>query len=118
MISLALTSEAKNWDLFLDNAGNIAVISGPEAVAQDVACALKTFLGEVYFDITLGIPYFEQVLGRAYSLPLIQALMNAQALGVPGVVQAQTEVLGYAGRRLTGNVKFIDTTGQILNAHF
>ena len=115
MISLKLSSEANNWDLSLDAGGNIATVSGSEAIAQDVACAIKTFLGEAYFDTTLGIPYFPQVLGEGYSLPLLQALMNAQALSVPGVVQAKTTLTRTGDRGVTGVVEVVDTTGATLN---
>lgn len=112
MSSLKLTSEANSWDLTVDGSGNIAQIYDAEALAQDVACAVKTFLGEVYFDATVGVPYFQQVLGKAYSLPLLQALMNAAAMSVEGVVAAQTTITSYANRKVTGTIHFTDATGE------
>ena len=121
MISLKLSSEANNWDLSLDAGGNIATVSGSEAIAQDVACAIKTFLGEAYFDTTLGIPYFPQVLGEGYSPALLQALMAAQALSVPGVAPnppPKVTITKFADRMVTGLVEFTDATGVALNVQF
>ncbi len=118
MNSLALSSESANWDLTVDASGNIAVVTGPTAVAQNVASALKTFLGEVFFDTTLGVPYFQQILGQEYSLSLLQAQFNAQALSVSDVVDAETTITSLTDRTVSGIVKFIDTTGQQNNAHF
>ena len=119
MNSLMLSSEPSNWDLMVDASGNIAVITGPAAVAQNVASALKTFLGEVFFDTTMGVPYFQQILGQEYSLSLLQAQFNAQALSVSDVVDSETIINSIGSdRAVSGTVKFIDTTGQQNNAHF
>ena len=118
MTSIALTNEGLNWDMFADGAGNIAMVSDSSAVAQDVACAVKTFLGEVYFDTTLGVPYFTQVLGKRYSRPLLESLINAQALTVAGVVKAKTSLTGYSTRSITGSVEVIDAAGVALNVNF
>jgi hypothetical protein len=52
------------WDLTLDAYGNIAVAAAPYALAQDVASACRTVLGEVYYDDTLGVDYFGQSFGK------------------------------------------------------
>ena len=51
------------WDLCLDSNGNIALASEPYSLAQDVASAVRLFLGECYYDTTKGIPYWTEVLG-------------------------------------------------------
>jgi hypothetical protein len=50
------------WDLTLDINGNIAMASEPYAIAQDVASACRTFLGECYYDTSQGVPYFQGML--------------------------------------------------------
>ena len=62
MNTIALSSPA--WDLEVDATGNIAMATGPNAIAQDVASAISTFLGEVYYDTTLGVPYLTDVLAQ------------------------------------------------------
>lgn len=56
--SLLLTS---SWDLTLDGAGNIAVGDSDISIAQDVASACRTFLGECWYDNSLGMPYWQSI---------------------------------------------------------
>jgi len=50
-------------------AGSAALVSGRtsestrEAIAQAARCRLRTFLGEWFLDSSIGVPWFEQVLG-------------------------------------------------------
>ena len=65
------------WDLVLDSFGNIALASPPYALAQDVASAIRTFLGEVYYDASLGVPYFQDILGQLPPMALFIAKIEA-----------------------------------------
>lgn len=108
-----LLLDTATWDLVLDANGNIAVATEPYALAQDAASAIKTFLGEVYWDTTVGVPYITQILGRNIPLPLLkQELINA-ALTVPGVVSAQVFISSLTDRILRGQVQVVSTTGQV-----
>lgn len=96
------------WDLVLDAHGNIAVATPPYALAQDVATAVRTFLGDNYYNTTLGIPYFD---GQPASLLAQQ--ISAQALTVPGVVTAQMVITSYdAEGNLAGYIAFTDESGE------
>lgn len=110
---------SSSWDLTLDASRNIAVQRGSAAIAQDVASAARTFQGEVWYDTTLGIPYFDTVLGQRPAYTLLAAYYSQAAFTVPNVVQAQVTFnqLG-AGRVLTGTLEVIDTYGQSINASF
>lgn len=46
MQSRSLLLDTGTWDIVLDDTGNLAITDNPHAVAQDVACACSTFLGE------------------------------------------------------------------------
>lgn len=109
----------ENWDLTADANGNIAVATGGYAIAQDVASAIRTVLGELWYDTTQGVPYFSDIMGRKVSLLMIQNYLNNAALLVPGVVKVQTTLDPLTSNRLlTGSVKVIDTNGQELNVTF
>lgn len=99
------------WDLVLDANNNIAVASDPYATAQNVACAVKTFLGEVYYDVTLGVPYFQQILGKFPPLALLKAQLCAQAARVPGCNNPQCFIASVTDRQVTGQIVFTDSTG-------
>ena len=98
------------WDLVVDASGNIAIAGPPYSVAQDVASAVRTFLGDAYYDQAYGIDYLGTVLGRAPPLPVFTAAIEAAALTVPSVVSATCTVTGFRGRQVTGQVAF--TTGD------
>ena len=74
-------------------------------MAQDVASAVRTFKGEVYYDTTVGIPYFSYVLGHWPPLSLIKAYFNAAAFTVQDVVSSKSF--------LTYNKKTRQLGGQI-----
>jgi hypothetical protein len=113
-----LLLDRDQWDLVLDSFGNIALAGNPYSIAQDVASAIKTFQGEVWYDKQLGIPHFEQILGHWPPIPLVKSLITEQALGVPEVAQAQVIVTGLKGRTLAGQVQVIDTAGQVQGVTF
>lgn len=100
------------WDLVLDASGNIAMASPPYALAQDVASAVRTFLGEVYYNTTLGVQYFAD----APAALLAQAISN-QALTVPGVVSAQT-IVSFKNGVLSGQVIFTGDSGETTEVSF
>jgi hypothetical protein len=102
------------WDLCLDADGNIAMAQPPYALAQDVASAIRTVLGEVWYNDTLGIPYFQQILGKRPPLPVLQAYMVQAALTVPNVVSAICIIdsVDRATRKVIGQVQFTDNLGN------
>lgn len=106
------------WDLVLDANGNIALAAPPYAIAQDVASAVRTFLGEVYYDQTQGIPYWQKVLGKLPPVSLLIELINQRALTVPGVVTVQTFITAFSGRKITGNIQFVDSNNQTHTVNF
>lgn len=109
MKTLLLTLD--NWDFCLDAAGNWAVASEPYSYAQDVASACRTFLGEVWFDDTIGVPYFQKILGQTPPLSLFRRYMVDAALTVPGVVSATCTIQSFIGRNVVGQVDFVDVNG-------
>lgn len=107
------------WDLTLDASGNWAVAAAPYAVAQDAASEIRTFLGEVYYDTTRGLPYFQELLGKAPPpTELMRARFTAAALTVPGTVRARTFFTALSARQLSGQVQVTDSNGQTSAAAF
>ena len=102
------------WDLVLDVNGNIAVASDPYSIAQDVASACRTFLGELWYDTTQGIPYFGQILGARPSLGFVKTQLVRVALTVPEVASAIAIVTGFDGRNLIGQIQITTTQNVVL----
>jgi len=109
-----LLLDLTNWDLLTDAAGNIAFAEAPYEFAQDVASALRTFLGEVWYDTSLGIPYFQQILGDTPPVTVFQEYMQGAAMTVPGVVSAECTIQAFQDRRVSGQVTFTTDNGQTL----
>ncbi|WP_048996448.1 hypothetical protein [Burkholderia multivorans] len=116
MKTLLLDTEA--WDLVLDANGNIALADEPYSIAQDVASAVRTFISECWYDTSIGIPYFTEVLGQWPPVSLVQGLIEQQALTVPDVVKARCVITDFSDRQITGQIQVIDVTGQQHNVSF
>lgn len=99
------------WDLLIDAAGNIAVASDPYSVAQDVASALKLFQGELWYDVSKGVPYFTDILGQTPPVIYFQELMVQAALTVPTVDSAQCTIESFEDRTVKAQITFITTSG-------
>ena len=109
-----------SWDMLLDSNGNIAMASNPYAIAQDVASAIKLFLGELYYNTGKGIPYFAEILSKSpnTAAPILAAQVEQAALTVPEVVSAKCTQLYFDNQVLSGVVEVIDTTGAANNVQF
>ena len=113
-----LLLDQDKWDLVLDSAGNIAVASTPYALAQDVASAVRLFIGELWYDTEKGIPYFEDVLGHLPPVSLVVSYIENAALTVPGVVSARCIISSIDARSVSGQIQFIDENGVSNNVVF
>lgn len=105
------------WDLIIDSSGSIAMASNPYAIAQNVACAVKVFQGEAWFDTSLGVPYIPDILGGFIPSDFV-ALANVEAMKVPEVSAVNTVISAFDGKVVTGQIQVIDVTGAINNVHF
>lgn len=106
------------WDFVLDVNGDLAMAENPYALAQDAASAIRTFLGEDWYNTLLGAPYFQSFFGKPPNISLIKQKFVAQALTVPGVVSAKVFITSIAGRRITGQVQVTDQNGTTTAAAF
>lgn len=106
------------WDLVLDASGNIALASDPYAIAQDVASAVKLFKGELWFDTTKGVPYWQEILGQWPPIPVVKAAIETAALTVPEVVTAQCTIVSFVDRQITGQVIVTTSSGSTQTVSF
>lgn len=114
--TLALDQSA--WDLVADSSRNIAMVSPPYALAQDVASAVKLFLGELYYDQTQGIPYWTKIFGKLPPSALIVQYIVQQALTISGVVSAQCTINSFNDRTINGQITFVDESGVSTTVQF
>lgn len=109
-----------NGDLTLDANGNIAVCSTEAlALAQDAACAIQTYLGEVIWDTTIGIPYQTQIFGQNPPIALLkQKLVDAVLAVSSEIASAQVFFSSFQNRQLSGQVQITTISGQTSAANF
>lgn len=94
------------WDCCLDASGDWAVASEPYSQAQDVSSAARVFEGEAFYDTSLGVPYFSDVLGKYQPTQILRARIQLAALTVPGVTDATAALKMSADRTMTGQIQF------------
>ncbi|HDR9087374.1 hypothetical protein KDW82_06040 [Burkholderia vietnamiensis] len=112
-----LLLDQTTWDLCLDAYGNIAVASEPYAIAQDVACAVRAFRGECWYDTSVGVPYWQDILGKRPQLQLIKKDIVTEARRVKGVQAAQCFITSMKDRVVTGQVQ-VATATDVLPVNF
>jgi hypothetical protein len=119
--------DIETWDLVLTDGGNWALAASlypgdpAKAVAygqaQDAASQLRLFSGELNYDTTQGVPYWEQILGFAPSTQLIAAKWEEQALLVPGVILAVCAIPSVNNRAISvpnpASVTITNDEGQV-----
>ncbi len=113
-----LLLDTDRWDVIQDAARNIAVASEPYALAQDAASAIRLFSAELWYDTSLGVPYFSDILGKSPPLQLMKEQFERAALRVPGVVSATCVITSIEGRTVKGQIQILDTSGATQVATF
>lgn len=113
-----LLLDVGTWDLTLDSSGNIAVATGAYAIAQDAASEIKLFQGELWYDTTQGVPYWNEILGLLPPLQLVKSTLTAAALLVPGAATAQCFISSFTARTLSGQVQVTNADGQTATVSF
>ncbi|MFJ7315279.1 hypothetical protein ACIQVE_21450 [Pseudomonas sp. NPDC098747] len=114
MKTLLLTPE---WDLQLDASGQFAMASGPLAVAQSVANAIRLFTQDAYFNQTEGVPHFDISLGHRPSPDVVKERLIRAALAVRHVDSATMTAFSVVQRVATGVIS-IETFGETVNVAF
>jgi hypothetical protein len=117
-MAATLYLDRTEWDLVVDAVGNIAMASEPYSTSQSVANECRTFLGEVYYDTTRGIPYSSQILGKSTPIEYTKAQLVAAALLVPEVVSARAYLTSSPERKLGGQIQITDSSGAVSAASF
>jgi hypothetical protein len=73
-------------NIALTPTGDLSLVGGVPSIAQAVRQAMRTFLGEWFLDDEVGVPWFDQILVKAPSLPAARAVLREVVLAVPGVL--------------------------------
>lgn len=102
-----------NGDLSLHNGANLAMVSGKEAVAQDVGQATKKLLGENPFNTSEGVDYFGTVFSPNPDYDQFRFQLVQAAMSVPDVVEVYSLEITKTGDQLYYKMEVNSKYGQI-----
>lgn len=109
-----------DWDLCLDAFGNLQICHEDTAICQDVACALRLFTNDSYYEPSKGIPYLDIVLGVNPFESLVRSELINTAKSVDGVLDADVEKFTIEDRALILAMQCLTVNGnvQVFNDSF
>lgn len=100
-------------DLVFVNGQATVTYTQSEIVAQRLKITLFTFLGEWFLDTSVGVPYFQQVLGKGRSKSAIDVIFQSIIAADPGVIEikefSSTLDSGARGYEMTFSVRVSKT---------
>lgn len=106
MADLKLTT---GHDIEISN-GDIVLVSGVAAIAQDCDVRLKTFLGEWFLDTRIGVPYFEKILGAKPRLVALKGIFRDAIMSTPGIESITDFLIDYSGATRQLSISFVAET--------
>ena len=104
-------------DLLITN-GDLSLVTGSDAIAQDLQQTLQVWLGEWFLDTTVGIPFKQNILVKNPNVDLVQASIVDAASNVPGVTEILSVNFTYSNSNRTFSITVVakDSTGQTITA--
>lgn len=90
--SIALNA---NNDIFIGSDGNLAFVTGVDAVQQDCETALKAQLGEMIFNTNAGMPTFNDIW-QSKNFIKWEAAARATLANINGVVRVVSFIMTVA----------------------
>lgn len=72
-------------DIYLDDTGNLAIVTNTQAVGQHARQRLMTFEGEWFLDNKVGVPWLSDVLGLNNDPALAESVIKSELLDTDGV---------------------------------
>jgi len=95
-------------DMYLDALGNISMSRDLNAILEECAQAAKTQLGELIFNINVGIPYFDVLWTGVPNAQQFNAAVTNALLSINGVLEVVSLVSSQevANAQSADNYKF------------
>lgn len=82
-----LLLDSLTHDLVFVNGKATVTQTQSEIVAQRLKITLYTFLGEWFLDTSIGVPYFQQILGKNRSKNAVDIIFQNIIAADPGVIE-------------------------------
>ena len=68
-------------------AGDLVLVDGGDQTTQHIKQRLLTILGEWFLDQSIGLPWFDEILGKYRTLDVVEALLRNCITGTPNVAR-------------------------------
>ncbi len=75
-----------SWDLSTD-ATDLLLVDQADGIRQHLAQRLKTFMGEWFLDLRVGVPYLQQVMVKNPDPVILDSVFKAEIINTPGIVE-------------------------------
>lgn len=111
-----LKLDATNWDLDFTDDGDLAFVSGVDAVAQEIKFALQLFREEWFLNPDAGFPWLQEVLGFKWDQTRLRGLFLEVIEGVESVKSVDRLALEFneTTRKLTVDYGITTEFGETL----
>lgn len=106
----------KDWDIYTDDAGQIATLETDIAVAQNVSNAVRLFTGDACLNLTRGVPHFSSDVSTRPNVPFIASVLLRASSRVPEVEKASVKIGTMDGRVIPGDIDIRTTSGKTVSA--
>lgn len=113
-MTIDLAIHPETGDLYLDGT-DIAMVTGRDAIAQEIAVRLRWWRREWFLDGRKGVPYVEQLFAKGVSPATIAAVLKREIVAVPGVVAVRSLEVSIDGatRHGVADARIETTEGEL-----
>lgn len=98
-------SDPFDGDLDLTN-NEVTTVDGADAIRQHLQIRFQFFLGEWFLDVTIGVPWFRDILIKQPSFPVVQDVLKNTALDTPGVIELTKFVFDFVSSDREASLEF------------
>lgn len=96
---------ATDWDIDV-SAYDTPLTTDAEQIVQRVRQRLQVFRGEWFLDVRAGVPWLQDILVHTPRLNYVEALLKAEIVGTPGIVEITQFSMEYSAGNRTLEVAF------------
>lgn len=87
------------WDLVTE-VTDLKLVEKADAIRQHLCQRLKTFLGEWFLDLRIGVPYFQRVMVKNPDPVVLDSVFKYEIINTPGITELLSFDLTIDGRQL------------------
>ena len=99
-----LRLDTDHWDLVITT--DLQMVESYAEVVQHIRQRLQTFLEEWFLNLSAGVPWLQQILGKVQYLSTVETILKATIADSPGVKEVTSFEIGESDQERTIRVDF------------